>query len=211
MTILAQGEPAGGPLVSSCLSVPRDEVVSRDASQQIRALFQQHGPVVYRRALRLLGNPADAEEATQEIFIRALRAMGGFQHRSQMTTWLYRIATHYCLNLIRDRARRTQLHAEHVEPMAAAAMAGALHPDERLFLRKLLASADERQAAAAVYVFIDGMSHEEAASVLGVSKRTVGNLIERFQAWVDAQGEPPAGAPAAGGEVGLAGAERRRS
>jgi RNA polymerase sigma-70 factor (ECF subfamily) len=174
--------------------------VSRTDSQQIAVLFDQHGPRVYRRALRLLGNPADAEEATQEIFIRAFRSAEGFRHQSQLTTWLYQITTHYCLNLIRDRTRRAELHEEHVAPMADDTEKTApAHPDDLVLLRRLLSAADERQAAAAVYVFLDGMSHEEAAEVLGVSKRTVGNLLERFQAWAAAQvasgGESPVASP----------------
>lgn len=161
--------------------------LSRADSQQISALFQQHGPRVYRRALRLLGNPADAEEATQEIFIRVLSHIGGFQQRSQVTTWLYQVATHYCLNLIRDRSRRAQLHEAHVAPLAGETEAGAARSDDLVLLRKLLAGADEQQAQAAIYVFLDGMSHQEAAEVLGVSKRTVGNLIERFQKWASEQ------------------------
>lgn len=157
--------------------------MSRADSQQIASLFQQHGPRVYRRALRLLGNPADAEEATQEIFIRVLSHMGGFQQRSQLTTWLYQITTNYCLNLIRDRSRRTELYDAHVAPTAGDSEESAARPDDLVLLRKLLADADEQQAQAAIYVFLDGMSHQEAAEVLGVSKRTVGNLIERFQKW----------------------------
>jgi RNA polymerase sigma-70 factor (ECF subfamily) len=152
---------------------------------------------VYRRALRLLGNPADAEEATQEIFIRAFKGAEGFRQQSQLTTWLYQIATHYCLNLIRDRSRRAELYAEHM-PAASDAeeRTEAVRPDDLVLLRRLLADADERQASAAVYVFLDGMSHEEAAEVLGVSKRTVGNLIERFQAWAAARTELASEAPA---------------
>jgi RNA polymerase sigma-70 factor (ECF subfamily) len=162
--------------------------LSRSDSQQIAQLFDQHGPRVYRRALRLLGNPADAEEATQEIFIRAFRAASGFRQQSQLTTWLYQITTNYCLNLIRDRSRRAALHEEHVAPLAEdESRTEPARPDDLVLLRRLLAGADERQAAAAVYVFLDGMSHEEAAAVLGVSKRTVGNLLERFQAWAHAQ------------------------
>jgi RNA polymerase sigma-70 factor (ECF subfamily) len=56
-------------------------------------------------------------------------------------------------------------------------------------LRRLLAEADEQQARAAIYVYLDGMSHEEAAAVLGVSKRTVGNLIDRFLAWANQRSE----------------------
>jgi RNA polymerase sigma-70 factor (ECF subfamily) len=142
---------------------------------------------VYRRALRLLGNPADAEEATQEIFIRVLSSIGSFQQRSQLTTWLYQVTTNYCLNLIRDRSRRTELHEAHVAPMADDAEAGTARSDDLVLLRKLLAGADEQQAQAVIYVFLDGMSHQEAAEVLGVSKRTVGNLIERFQKWANEQ------------------------
>ena len=174
--------------------------VSLADSQQISRLFEQHGPRVYRRAVRLLGNPADAEEATQEIFIRALGAAQGFRHQSQLTTWLYQITTNYCLNLIRDRSRRAELHEEHVAPLGDdSSKADPARPEDLVLIRKLLAAADERQAAAAVYVFVDGMSHEEAAEVLGVSKRTVGNLLERFQAWAGEQvakgGEAPVAAP----------------
>jgi RNA polymerase sigma-70 factor (ECF subfamily) len=177
-------------------------------SQQISVLFSQHGPRVYRRALRLLGNPADAEEATQEIFIRAFRSADGFRQQSQLTTWLYQITTNYCLNLIRDRSRRTELHDAHVAPMEdGSERADPASPEDVLLLRRLLAAADERQAAAAVYVLLDGMSHEEAASVLGVSKRTVGNLLERFQAWASAQvSAPPEQKPS-----GFLGFGRKRS
>jgi RNA polymerase sigma-70 factor (ECF subfamily) len=174
-------------LLCSGLSYPPSIRVSRADSQQISSLFQQHGPRVYRRALRLLGNPADAEEATQEIFIRVLSGIEGFQQRSQLTTWLYQVTTNYCLNLIRDRSRRTELHEAHVAPMAGDAEVGTARPDDLVLLRKLLAGADEQQAQAVIYVFLDGMSHQEAAEVLGVSKRTVGNLIERFQKWANEQ------------------------
>lgn len=168
--------------------------MSRADSQQISSLFQQHGPRVYRRALRVLGNPADAEEATQEIFIRVLSRIGDFQQRSQLTTWLYQITTNYCLNLIRDRSRRTELYEARIKPMAGDAELGAARSDDLVLLRKLLAGADEQQAQAAIYVFLDGMSHQEAAEVLGVSKRTVGNLIERFQKWAQEQSAGSGGA-----------------
>lgn len=144
----------------------------------VRALFQKHGPMVYRRARRILGNDADAADATQEVFIRALRGASGFQGQSQVTTWLYQITTNYCLNALRDRRRRDELFAEHV---ARSPHAEAAEPADLVTLRRLLHSAPEDQARAAVYVYLDGMSHEEAAEILGVSRRTVGNLLERVQ------------------------------
>lgn len=202
----------GAVLVESRPLPPPEAAVSRVDSQQISVLFSQHGPRVYRRALRLLGNPADAEEATQEIFIRAFRSAEGFRQQSQLTTWLYQITTHYCLNLIRDRTRRTQLYEEQVAPMEdGTEKAEPASPEDLLLLRRLLSEADERQAAAAVYVFLDGMSHEEAASVLGVSKRTVGNLLERFQAWAAERVAQPPEPPEPKKASGFFGFGRRRS
>lgn len=224
MTLLQLQSGGGGPRADAFGSgrvgspPPPNDALSRADSQQISLLFSQHGPRVYRRALRLLGNPADAEEATQEIFIRAFRAAGSFRQQSQMTTWLYQITTNYCLNLIRDRSRRTALHEEHVAPLADdASRTEPVRPDDVVLLRRLLADADERQAAAAVYVFLDGMSHEEAASVLGVSKRTVGNLLERFQEWANArtagadEAPPPPPPPPERKTSGFLGFGRKRS
>ena len=147
---------------------------------EVGELFRQHGPMVYRRALRLLGRREDADEATQEVFIRVMRGASSFEGRSGVTTWLYQITTHYCLNLLRDRARRRQLLQDN---MLGGEGKDGVAAGELILLRRLLAEADEQQARAAVYVYLDGMSHEEAAALLGVSKRTVGNLIERFLAW----------------------------
>src|ERR1700712_1333946 len=89
---------------------------ARSASLDPGELFRQHGPMVYRRALRLLSRPEDADEATQEVFLRVMRSVDGFEGRSGITTWLYQITTHYCLNLIRDRGRRRQLLEQNVIP-----------------------------------------------------------------------------------------------
>lgn len=157
----------------------RDPKDTRDVGE----LFRQHGPVVYRRAYRFLGRREDAEEATQEVFIRVMRSLDGFDNRSGITTWLYQITTNYCLNYLRDRGRRRDLFAQNMAPPDETPQGSSLA--DLVLLRRLLSEADEQQAKAAVYVYLDGMSHEEAAELLGVSKRTVGNLIERFLAWAN--------------------------
>lgn len=154
-------------------------------SPDLGALFRQHGPMVYRRALRLLRRKEDAEEALQEIFIRASRSLDAFEGRSSLTTWLYRVTTNYCLNQLRDHKRRQQLFAEQYMPEEGSESSET----DLLHLRRLLRTADEQQARAVIYVFLDGMSHEEAAELLEVSKRTVGNLIERFLAWAQTQSQ----------------------
>ncbi|MEL6543620.1 MAG: RNA polymerase sigma factor [Myxococcota bacterium] len=144
------------------------------------ALYRSHGPIVYRRALRILGDPAEAEEALQEIFVKVLKSKEQFRGQAQATTWLYTITTNYCLNRLRNRTRRRELYDERVAPVAPTHV--GVNPEVALWAKNALAAADPKQAEAAVYVYIDGMSHREAAELLGVSKRTVGNLLERFSA-----------------------------
>lgn len=146
--------------------------------REMGLLYRQYGPAVYRRARRMLDDEADAEEALQEVFVKALRQIDRFEERGKTLNWLYRITTRHCLNMIRSRTRRRALaEAYAVHPRPAGG------PVDLTTLRHLLSQAKPRLATAAVYVHIDGMSYGEAAEVMGVSKSTVRNLITRFDGW----------------------------
>lgn len=153
---------------------------SRD--QRVSALYRRYGPLVYRRALKILGNPAEAEEATQEIFIRAFKGIETFDERSTLSTWLFRITTNHCLNVIRDRARRRTLWQENVAP-AEEYTPPPVDPAVVILTRDLLADAEPKQALAAVCIYMEGMSLNEAADAIGVSRRSVTNLLNRFKEW----------------------------
>lgn len=71
----------------------------RDALTEI---IDRHRPWVYNIALRMLGDPGSAEDATQDIFIKVLRRIGSYQGRSAFRTWLYRVAFHHLLNVKRS-------------------------------------------------------------------------------------------------------------
>jgi RNA polymerase sigma-70 factor (ECF subfamily) len=147
---------------------------------EIEASFDRYASMVWRRAVAIVGDPAEAEDVVQDVFISALQSAERFERRSEVSTWLYRITTNVALNRLRSRGR----HRAKLDAHAATADLRApieAEPEHRVLVRRLLAAADEREAAAAVYVYVDGMSHQEAAELLGVSKRTVGNLIERFE------------------------------
>jgi RNA polymerase sigma-70 factor (ECF subfamily) len=157
---------------------------------QITELYRKHGPMVLRRARALLGDEQAAKDAMQEVFIRALKAGSEFRGESSPTTWLYRVTTNYCLNQMRDGARRRQLLSENAPPPDVAP---ADSPESRLGIAQVIARAPQEMREILVYYFVDHMNHEEIAALMGVSRRTVGNRLESFYALArQAFGEPAA-------------------
>lgn len=140
--------------------------------------FERYGSLVFRRCLKLLGNPADAEDAAQEVFIKAVRSIDSFRGGSSPGTWLYRVATNHCLNLIRqrgsERRRREGLAAE-------PAVAPWYDADQALFFSSIAGALDTETAEVGLYFFIDGMTQEEIAGVMSLSRKTVGKRLKNFE------------------------------
>ena len=157
-----------------------------DASEaqrrQVTGLYREFGPVVYRRCLRLLGDRAGAQDATQEVCEKLQGNMAELQDRDTVLPWIYRVATNHCLNLLRDARRRGE-EAASENPQALAAPADPARPDAFVdweLARSVLSRFDGATQAVAVGVFVDGMNHDEVADALGISRRTVSRKLERF-------------------------------
>jgi RNA polymerase sigma-70 factor (ECF subfamily) len=141
-------------------------------------LYREWGPVVFRRCLRLLGDPEAARDATQEVFVKLVRESGRLEDPEATLRWVYRVATNLCLNLKRDARKRPGV----TDPEAVLELAPAPTPslpDGRL-ARELLARFDDRTQAVAVGVLVDGLEHEEVAGILGISRKTVQRTLNRF-------------------------------
>jgi len=151
------------------------------ARRDLENLYMTHGASVYRRALQLLGNPHDAEEAVQDVFAKVIESIDDFRGDSHVMSWLYRTTTNLCLNRLRNARRRTELVAQHL----ATAHAGQVpaQADRLSILRELLARMPEELASAAACYYVDEMTQSEIAQVLNCSRRHVGDLLERARAW----------------------------
>lgn len=130
-----------------------------------------------RRARYLLGSEDDAREVLHEVFLSLLDSPDQFAEKSQMTTWLYSVTTHGCLNRLRNERTRRRILAEKSPPPSEASLADS--PEHGVVLRQELARLPDELAEVAVYHYVDGMTHEEIAGVLKCSRRHVGDLIER--------------------------------
>ena len=73
---------------------------------ELAAIYEEHARPIYYLALRMLGDPTQAEDATHDVFLKAYRKLGDFKHQSSIRTWLYRITINHCQNLLQTWHRR---------------------------------------------------------------------------------------------------------
>jgi RNA polymerase sigma-70 factor (ECF subfamily) len=146
--------------------------------------YRAYAAAIWRRCRTLLRNDAAALDVTQQVFVRCLEHQRELRAGRELLAWLYRVATNLCLNHLRDQKTRGEGGDDDVANDNAdegvVLARGPGDPTTRLTIRQILRSLDERSQALAIYVFVDGMTHVEAAEVAGVSERTVRNCLGRF-------------------------------
>jgi RNA polymerase sigma-70 factor (ECF subfamily) len=146
----------------------------------LERLYAQHSRTVYRRALRLLGNKEAASDATQEVFQRVLENGDRVPAEPTATAWLYRVTTNLCLNRLRDRDRQEALLASKYATTAVSPPIG----ETRTVVGDLMNRIPEELQDVAVYFFVDELTYDEIAPLLGVSKRTVSSRLSAFRTLV---------------------------
>lgn len=148
----------------------------------LELLFVRYRETAYRVAYRLLGNEADALDAVQEGFIKALTHLRGFERRSSFKTWLLRIVSNAALDLGRQRGRRETLSLESVDwhEQDAGTTSFGFDPiqeveqaDLRQALDAALSELPEAQRRAFVLHVDAGLSYREVADVMRISIGTV--------------------------------------
>ncbi len=164
----------------------------------------------YRRELvaycyRLTGALAEAEDLTQEAFVRAFRALGEFEGRATPRAWLYRIAHNLCLNHVARRPRWESWEA--LAEGAATAPGATEREDVRLGFVALMRSLPPRQRATLVLRDVLGWSAEETARILETTVPAVKNALARARQTLARR--PHGGDPAGVHGLAAAGPEAR--
>lgn len=147
------------------------------AALDVEALYRTYGYSVLRRARQILASEDEAAEVLQELFTDLVARPQQYQGRSAPSTFLYAATTHACLTRLRDRRNRRRLIDEQVKPWTTDVDPRSVEAASTV--RGVLAQLTDDEARAAVYHYLDGMSHAETAEVLGCSRRHVGDLLER--------------------------------
>ena len=188
---------------------------------EFTAHAERHRAELQVHCYRMLGSVQDAEDLLQETLVAAWRALPDFERRASLRTWLYRIATNRCLNVMRDRERRPRVLSSEpwpdpqppppsarpeplwLEPYPDVLLEGvpdtAPGPEARYELREGVALAltaglqrlPSRQRAALVLRDVLGYRAREAADMLGTSTAALNGALQRARATIEA--ERPAG------------------
>lgn len=144
----------------------------------IEALYRRYGDVVYGRCRTLLGNEADASEACQEVFLRLHRYQDQFRGQASPSTYLFRMTTNHCLNVLRSRRRRPEDPVEELPPVGDTVLDIV---ELRDLLHRLLAEQDERTRECVLYHYADGLTHDEVGELIGLSGAAVRKRIANFR------------------------------
>ena len=136
---------------------------------------RRYAAVIHARCRRILRDSEAARDVTQEVFVRCFDRRAQLRAGGDLLAWLYRVATNLCLNQLRRQKTKQAVDAGTDAPQPAW-----LEKPPVFEVLELLAGLDEETQAIAVYVHVDGMTHQEAAEVAQVSERTVRKRLTRF-------------------------------
>jgi RNA polymerase sigma-70 factor (ECF subfamily) len=147
-----------------------------DRERASAAFVRKHQRFVYGIARRYLRDHDDAQDATQEVMIRALAALDGFQQQSALQTWLYRITVNVCTSSLR-RARLRSLLRLDFDIERQQTRDRSSQPDHQVqqhdltaFLNGVLATLPQRQREAFCMRYFDELSYAEMREITGTSE-----------------------------------------
>lgn len=177
--------PAGAPLDPRIGDADLARRVAAGEEAALRLMMRRHNQALFRTARAILRDDAEAEDAVQEAYLKAIRGIGGFRSDAKLSTWLIRITVNEALARLR-RVRRTA----EVIPLAGDLNGGAdvqepmdtkaetpeeqtLRAEARRIMESKIDALPEAFRTVFVLRAIEELSVEEAASVLGIPEATV--------------------------------------
>ena len=174
--------------------MPTDEkLVARTLAgdrQAFRALVDRYYNVTFRLCRSILRHADDAEDATQEVFLRAYQALNQYAGRGAFGAWLRRLTVNHCLNRTQSAATKAAHRSHSLDLLADTLPASEecdpeetlLRNEERARIREELEFLPPSQRAALALRLLDGLSYEEIADLMGVPVNSVRSWLHRGRA-----------------------------
>ncbi len=170
-----------------------DEAAVCDDASALSALYERFRRPIHSYAYRLLGSQEDADDVTQEVFVRVFTSWDSLHDRDNLSAWLYRIATNLCVDLLRRRKRISwwsltphRREDDHLNGssqdesfLLPSDTGGIPEVAERDHIRLVLAKMPEEYAVALVLNAAQGVPYQEVAVIVGISPNAAATRISR--------------------------------
>ena len=147
-------------------------------SEAFERLYETHLGRIYALSLRMLSDPGRAEEATQDIFVRAWEKLGTFQFRSAFGTWLHRLGVNVILGNLKSEKRRDE-KIGGTDLDAFVSEVGEAMPETKLDLERAIAELPPRAKEVLILHDIQGFRYREIADLIGTAEGTVKSQLNR--------------------------------
>jgi RNA polymerase sigma-70 factor, ECF subfamily len=146
-------------------------------STEFADLYEHHYAAVYRTALRISGNPADAEDALQTVFLRVLNQGGRLNSPHAPEAYFHRAAANAALDLLRRRVSHKEIPLD--EKSSEISIENTAFLKERL--RRAIASLDHSDALLFLLRYVEGLSNGELAEQFGLEKNNIAVRLHRIR------------------------------
>jgi RNA polymerase sigma-70 factor (ECF subfamily) len=146
------------------------------SSTEFADLYQRYYAAVYRTALRVTGNPADAEDALQTVFLRVLN-QGGRLDSAHPEAYFRRAATNAAVDLLRRRISHGEIQLDQASSVATKESPALLKQQ----LRRAIATLDPADAIMFLLRYVEGMSNGELAEMFGQDKNNIAVRLHRIR------------------------------
>lgn len=178
--------PGGGVLRPLAMSgLQRDETAAVRADADFDALYGPQARRVLQTCRYLLGSPEEAEDAAQEVFLRARQRFEQYDRERPFASWILGVASHHCIDRLRRRSRETRLFgAEDVERVAAPArqpgpLTALLARERGRQVREAVAALPVKYRAPLVLAYFQELGYAEIGEILGIERGHVAVLVFR--------------------------------
>ncbi len=158
------------------------KIIDRAKNGDIRAfeeIYMTYSGMVFNTALRFLNNRDDAEDITQEVFVRLYEKLNGFKYKSSLKTYIYRMAVNMAINRYRQKKRSNRNLALKTAIVRDSDAFKMRQVEAKNIIEYALSFLPEDQRICIILRELEGLSYEEIAQVLNIKLNTVRSRLAR--------------------------------
>jgi RNA polymerase sigma-70 factor, ECF subfamily len=147
----------------------------------VSELYKKYADWVYRKCLWYTGSVFDAQDLTHDVFSSIVHTSGKFEGRSSEFSWIYRITVNTCISWLRKAYRNRDRFTSCDDDTAGSEVNAFDRISRTLDLKKVLAAIDDKTRTILILSSVEGLTHEEIADIMKVSRRAVCKRLAHLQ------------------------------